>query len=111
MPTSPKVGLRGACVPLKGRCRPHPGACKFSLRYDGRPDERFGVQVGTCNLDSLSGNRGDVCEELRKRMIYVCCLLEVRWRGQGTRMLGMKGRGYKLWWSGRGDGVCGVVLW
>ena len=24
---------------------------------------------------------GDVCEELRKRMIDVCCLQEVRWRG------------------------------
>ena len=24
------------------------------------------------------------------------------------RMLGIKGRGYKLWWSGKGDGVGGV---
>ena len=23
-------------------------------------------------------------------------------------MLGMKGRRYELWWSGKGDGVCGV---
>ena len=30
-------------------------------------------------------------------MIDVCCLLEVRWGGQGTKMLGMKGRRYKLW--------------
>ena len=29
-------------------------------------------------------------------MIGVCCLLEVRWRGQGVRMLGMKGRRCKL---------------
>ena len=36
------------------------------------------------------------------------CLQEVRWRGQGGRMLGIKGRRYKLWWSGRGDGVGGV---
>ena len=40
---------------------------------------------------------GEVCEELRKRMIDVCCLQEVRWRVQGARMLGMKGRIYKLW--------------
>ena len=51
---------------------------------------------------------GDVCEEQRKRMINVCCLQEVRWRGQGARMLVMKGRRYKLWWSGRGDGVGGM---
>ena len=48
---------------------------------------------------SLSGKGGEVCEELRKRMIDVCCLQEVRWRGQGARMLGMKGGRYKLWWS------------
>ena len=51
---------------------------------------------------------GEVCEELRKRMIDVCCLQEVRWRGQGARMQGMKGRRYKLQWSGKGDGVGGV---
>ena len=36
----------------------------------------------------------------------MCCLEEARWRGQGARMLGMKGRRYKLWWSGK-DGVGG----
>ena len=69
--------------------------CKLSLQYDGRPDERLGVCVGTGNLGSLSGNGGDGCEELRKRMIDVCCL-QVRWRVQGARMLGMKGRRHKL---------------
>ena len=56
-------------------------------------------------LGSLSGNGGEVSEELRKRMIDVCCLHEVRWRGLAVRMMGMKGRRYKLWWSGKGDGV------
>ena len=66
------------------------------------------MRVGTWNLGSLSG-KGEVCEEVRKRMIDVCCLHEVRWRGQGTRMLGMKGKRYKLWWSGKG-GVGDVVV-
>ena len=70
---------------------PHHGARKFSLQYDGRPDERFGVLDGMWNLGSLSGNGGKVCEELRW-MIDVCCLQEVRCRGQLARMLGMKGR-------------------
>ena len=39
-----------------------------------------------------------------------CCLQEVTWRGQGARMLGMKGRRYKLWWSGKGDKVGGVGI-
>ena len=34
-------------------------------------------------------------------MIDECCLQEVRLRGHGARMLGMKGRRYKLWCSGR----------
>ena len=41
-------------------------------------------------------------------MIDVCCLQEVRWRGQGARMVVMNGRRYKLWWFGKGDEVCGV---
>ena len=52
------------------------------------------------NVGSLSGKGGEVCEELRKRMIDMCCSQEVRWRGQGARVLEIKGRTYKLWWSG-----------
>ena len=48
---------------------------------------------------------GEVCEELRKRMIDVCCLQVVRWRGRGDWMLGMKGNRYKLWLSGKGNAV------
>ena len=90
---------------------PHPGVCKHSLRYDGRPDGGLGEQVGTYNSGSLSG-KGEDCEELRKRMIDVCCLQEVSWGGLGARMLGMKGRRYNLWWSGKGDifGGVGVMV-
>ena len=41
-------------------------------------------------------------------MIDGCYLQEVRWIGQGARILGMKGRRYRLWWSGKEDGVGGV---
>ena len=51
---------------------------------------------------------GEACEEQIKRIIDVCCLQEVRWIGQGARMLGMKGRRYKQWWSVKGSGVGGV---
>ena len=30
----------------------HPGACKYRLQYDGKPDECFGVRVETWNLGS-----------------------------------------------------------
>ena len=37
--------------------------------------------VGTWNLGGLGGKGGEVCEELRRRIIDVCCLQEVIWRG------------------------------
>ena len=46
------------------------------------------MRVGTWNLGSQSGKGGEGVEELRKRMIDVCCLHEVIWRGQSNRMLG-----------------------
>ena len=72
-------------------------ACTYGWQYDGRPDGRLGVHVGMWNLGSLSG-KGEFFEELRKRMIDVRCLQNVRWGGQGARM---KRRRYRLWWSGR----------
>ena len=63
--------MGGNCYHEKEGATPHPGAYKYSLQYDGRTDERFGVRVGTWNLGSLSGKGGEFCEELRKRMTNV----------------------------------------
>jgi len=52
----------------------------------------------------------EVCEELRRRKVDVCCLQEVRWRGKGARFLGIRGRRYKLWWSGNTKGIGGVGI-
>ena len=41
-------------------------------------------------------------------MIDVCYLQEVRQRWQVARTLRLKGRRYKLWWSGKGDRFGGV---
>ena len=41
------------------------------------------------NIGSLS-QKGEVCEELRLRMIDVCCQQEVRWRGHGTEVEGRR---------------------
>ena len=44
------LGLAAPAYHRKGAtmegATPHPGSCKFSLQYDGRPDENFGVWVG-----------------------------------------------------------------
>ena len=65
------------------------------------------VRVGTCNIGSLGGKVSKVCVELRKRIFDVWCLPEVRWRGQGSRMLVLVWR-YTLWWNGKRDGVGSV---
>ena len=45
--------------------------------------KRFGVRFGSWNVGSISGRATEVCEELRKQKVDVCCLQEVRWRGEG----------------------------
>ena len=100
-----------APTPLKYKgAKPHSGSRKRRLHYDEpkQPEERLGVRMASWNVGSLCGKGTEVCEELRKRKVDVCCLQEVRWRGQGARFMGVKGRRYKLWWSGNEDGTGGV---
>ena len=42
----------------------------------------------------------------------MCCLQEVRWKGQGARFVGAHGRRYKIWWSGNdtGTGRVGILV-
>ena len=61
-------------------------------------------------LGSISGRGTEVCEELRKRKADVCCLQEVRCRGEGARFIGAKGRRYNLWWCGNDDKTGGVGI-
>ena len=51
-----------------------------------------------------------MCEELRKRKVDVCCIQEVRWKGQGAHFVGASGRGCKMWWSGKDAGFGGVGI-
>ena len=103
-----RLGWAAPAYHKKDGATPHPGSRRHGLLYDGKPDERFGVRLGSWNVGSLRGRGVEVCEELRKRRVDVCCVQEVRWRGQGARMIGVEGRRYKLWWSGNCDGFGGV---
>ena len=47
-----------------------------------------------------------VCEQEGKK-VDRCCLQEIRWRGQGARFVGSRGRRYKLWLSGINDEIGG----
>ena len=57
------------------------------------------------------GRAGWIFNELRQRNLELCCLLEVRWRGCGARLISLQGRKYKLWWSGSQEGNDGVGMW
>ena len=49
-----------------------------------------------------------MCEQLRKREVDMRCSQKGRWREQGARLVGGRGRRYKLWWSENNDGIRGV---
>ena len=74
--------------------------------------ECHGIRFDTLNVGSLCGRKMEVCEQLRKRKVDVCCIQEVRWKGQGARFVGTLGRKYKLWWSGNdaGFGKVGILV-
>ena len=40
----------------------------------------------------------------------MCCLQEVRWRGQGALFVDIRSRRYELWWSGNRNGIGGVEI-
>lgn len=104
-----RLGWAAPAYQKKDGANNHPGPRRRRLLYDGeKPDKRFGVRVGSWNVGSLRGKGVEICEELRKRRVDVCCVQEVRWRGEGARMMGVEGRKYKLWWKGNNDGVGGV---
>ena len=46
-------------------------------------------------------------EMLRRRNVDICCLQEVRYRSQGTRMFGSE---YKFWWNGGTESRNGVGI-
>ena len=81
-------------------------------RISGFISECHGIRFGTLNVGSLCGRKTEVCEELRKRKVDVCCIQEVRWKGQRARFVSTSGRGYKLWWSGNdtGFGWVGILV-
>jgi hypothetical protein len=68
-----------------------------------------GWRFGTWNVGSLSGRSGEIVDELWRRRVDVCAVQKRRWKGEGTRFVGAKGRRYKLWWKGD-DGTGGVGM-
>ena len=49
-------------------------------------------------------------EQLSKRKVDICCLRDVKWRGQRTGFVCIKNRRNKLWASGNNDGIGGFGI-
>ena len=55
----------------------------------------------------MSEKWGEISETLKRRCVNICCVHEVRWKGQGARMIG---NGFKFLWSGSSKAVNGVSV-
>jgi len=54
----------------------------------------WGFQIGTWNVDSLTGRAGELVQALADREVDVGCIQETRWStGSGYRFLELKARG------------------
>ena len=57
-------------------------------KISGFKSECHEIRFGTLNVGNLYKRKTEVCEELRKRRVDVCCMQKVRWKGQGARLVG-----------------------
>ena len=57
----------------------------------------WGFQVGTWNVDSLTGRAGELVQALADREVDVGCIQETRWRGSCCKFFGAQGKRYKLY--------------
>ena len=79
-------------------------------RISGFESECHGMRFDTLNVGSLCGRKTEMCEELRKRKVDVCCLQEEKWKSQGACFVGTLGQRYKLWCSGNDAEFGGIGI-
>ena len=61
--------------------------CTCAQMMGKSPDVQFGIWFSTWNVGFLSRKWAEISETL-KRHVDICCLQEVRWKGQGVKMTG-----------------------
>ena len=79
--------------------------CTCARMIEKFPDVQFGIRFSTWNVGSMSGKWGEISETLKRRCVDICCVQEVKWKGQEVRMIG---NGFKFLWSGSSKAVNGV---
>ena len=58
----------------------------------------------------MSGRDGELADMAGRRRLDFCCLQETKWKGDGVKWLGEKGKSYRFFWRGGvdKDGLAGV---
>ena len=79
--------------------------CTCARMMEKFPAVQFGIQFSTWNVGSMSGKWGEISETLKRCCVDICCVREVKWKGQGARMIG---NGFKFLWSRSSKAVNGV---
>ena len=69
------------------------------------PNVQFRIRFSTWNVGSMPGKWREMSETLKRLCVDICCVQEVRWKGQGARMIG---NNFKFLWSGSSKAVNGV---
>ena len=67
--------------------------CTCARMMEKSPDVQFGIWFSTWNVGSMSGEWGEISETLKTHCVDICCLQDVRWKGQGAKIIGS---GFKL---------------
>ena len=65
------------------------------------------MRLATVNVGTLVRRSREVVEMLGRRNVDICCLQEVRYKGQITKIFGSEHK-YKFWWSGGTESGNGV---
>ena len=83
--------------------------CTRAQMMGKSPDVQFGIRFSTWNVQSMSGKWWEISETLKRRNVDIYCLQEVRWKGQGAKMIG---NGFKVLWSGvcNAENGVGVII-
>ena len=68
------------------------------LHGQNGPDRHTGLRFAKWSVGIMVGWGMEVVTEVVKRWVSICCLQEVRWKGEGARFLGVKGSRYEFLW-------------
>lgn len=70
------------------------------------------MRLGSLNVGTMTGRSAEVVDMLMRRKVNVGCVQEIRWKGEGAKMIKANSVKYKLYWKGGREGLgrVGILL-